>query len=254
MELPVYELKISTDINDNAEVDFVALVDKPAIERNFLSFKDEFIDPSKGEKENDFMQRCISYVTGEGKDNEQAVIKELGISKHYDNNSDVVRQLGNVGNKFEIGFSIQSEDQHIISGPLMIPNKLMYRNNKKFGEHYVKFSKETVKEIAIKYAKNGYQSNVNLMHNDNSIVSGITLFESFITDKERGIAPLKGFEDCEDGTWFGSFYVENKSVWEDVKSGKYKGFSVEGIFNYVPTEDSVEQLLRELSESLNVPV
>ena len=209
MELPVYELKISTDINDNAEVDFVALVDKPAIERNFLSFKDEFIDPSKGEKENDFMQ---------------------------------------------LGFSIQSEDQHIISGPLMIPNKLMYRNNKKFGEHYVKFSKETVKEIAIKYAKNGYQSNVNLMHNDNSIVSGITLFESFITDKERGIAPLKGFEDCEDGTWFGSFYVENKSVWEDVKSGKYKGFSVEGIFNYVPTEDSVEQLLRELSESLNIPV
>lgn len=218
MELPVYELKISTDINDNAEVDFVALVDKPAIERNFLSFKDEFIDPSKGEKENDFMQ------------------------------------LGDVGNKFEIGFSIQSEDQHIISGPLMIPNKLMYRNNKKFGEHYVTFSKETIKEIAIKYAKKGYQSNVNLMHNDNSIVPGITLFESFITDKERGIAPIKGFEDCEDGTWFGSFYVENKSVWQDVKDGKYKGFSVEGLFDYEPTEDKVTQLLRELSESLNVPI
>lgn len=201
MELPVYELKISTDINDNAEVDFVALVDKPAIERNFLAFKDEFIDPSK-----------------------------------------------------EIAFSIQSEDQHIISGPLMIPNKLMYRNNKKFGEHYVTFSKETVKEIAIKYAKKGYQSNVNLMHNDNSIVPGIILFESFITDKERGISPIKGFEDCEDGTWFGSFYVENKSVWQDVKDGKYKGFSVEGLFDYEPTEDKVTQLLRELSESLNVPI
>lgn len=201
MELPVYELKISTDINDNEEVNFVALVDKPAIERNFLAFKDEFIDPSK-----------------------------------------------------EIAFSIQSEDQHIISGPLMIPNKLMYRNNKKFGEHYVTFSKETVKEIAIKYAKKGYQSNVNLMHNDNSIVPGIILFESFITDKERGIAPIKGFEDCEDGTWFGSFYVENKSVWQDVKDGKYKGFSVEGLFDYEPTEDKVTQLLRELSESLNVPI
>ena len=201
MELPVYELKISTDINDNEEVNFVALVDKPAIERNFLAFKDEFIDPSK-----------------------------------------------------EIAFSIQSEDQHIISGPLMIPNKLMYRNNKKFGEHYVTFSKETVKEIAIKYAKKGYQSNVNLMHNDNSIVPGIILFESFITDKERGIAPIKGFEDCEDGTWFGSFYVENKSVWQDVKDGKYKGFSVEGLFDYEPTEDKVTQLLRELSETLNVPI
>jgi len=43
---------------------------------------------------------------------------------------------------------------------------------------------------------------------------------------------MKGFEDVKDGSWFGSFKVENEDVWELVKEGKLKGFSVEGVFNY----------------------
>ncbi len=40
MELPVYELQISDDLNDDAEVNYVALVDRPAIQRNWNAFKD----------------------------------------------------------------------------------------------------------------------------------------------------------------------------------------------------------------------
>ena len=36
MKLPIYQLEISEDLNDDVEVDFVALVDRPAIERDFL--------------------------------------------------------------------------------------------------------------------------------------------------------------------------------------------------------------------------
>jgi hypothetical protein len=50
MTLPIYELKISEKMNEDAEVDFIALVDEPAIKRDFLAFKDEFVEP--GEKEN----------------------------------------------------------------------------------------------------------------------------------------------------------------------------------------------------------
>ena len=35
MELPVYELKIVEDLQDDAEVSFVALVDKPANNERF---------------------------------------------------------------------------------------------------------------------------------------------------------------------------------------------------------------------------
>jgi hypothetical protein len=172
MDLPIYQLEISDDLNDGAEVDFVALVDRPAIERNFLKFK-------------------------EARSN----------------------------------FAIQSEDRRIVSGALMLADTPIYRNDQN-GEYYVTFTKETIEKIAQKFFKKGYQSNVNLMHDEAQAVDGITLYESFIVDSSRGIAPMKGFEDAPEGSWFGSFKVENEDVWQKIKSGEFKGFSVEGIFNY----------------------
>ncbi len=42
MELPLFELKINDDINDDAEVNFVSLVDRPAIQRNWNAFKEKY--------------------------------------------------------------------------------------------------------------------------------------------------------------------------------------------------------------------
>ena len=336
MKLPVYELKISENLNDDSEVSYVALVDAPAIQKDFLAFKEEFINPSKGEHKDEFLPRCIKYVIDEGKSSEQAVaicnslwdehfagvkvsidyddtlstdrgkslakrlisngdtvyiisarqdkegmlsvakelgipesrvyatgsnkakiekIKELGITKHHDNNADVVKELGSIGVKFFQSFQIISEDEHIISGPLMVADMPIYRNNEKFGEHYVTFSAETIRQIAIKFAKKKYQNHVNLMHDPSMIIDGCTMFESFIVDKKRGIMPMQGFEDIADGSWFGSFYVENPEVWQNIKDGFLKGFSVEGMFDYdEPTKTLTpeEQALKKISELLNV--
>jgi hypothetical protein len=336
MKLPIYELLIDEQMQDSAEVSFIALVDSPAIQKDFIAFGENFINPSKGEKKDEFLPRCISYVVGEGKESDQAVaicnslwdqhfagqkvsfdyddtlstlrgkelaqheidlgntvyiisarndkeamlqtakdlgipesrvyatgsnkakiekVKELGIDKHYDNNSDVVKELGSIGNKFQyLSFAIQSEDQRIISGPLMVAEQLIYRNNEKFGEHYVKFSAETIKSIAIKFAKKGYQANVNIMHDDGMKVEGVTMFESFLTDKNRGIQPMQGFEDVPDGSWFGSFYVENDKVWEAVKSGSLKGFSVEGLFDYNIPKMTAEMAIEKINQLLNVTI
>ena len=71
MNYPIYELKISESLNDESEVSYVALVDEPAIQKDFLAFK--FVEPSKGEDENEFIPRCIKYIVDEGKEQEQAV-------------------------------------------------------------------------------------------------------------------------------------------------------------------------------------
>jgi hypothetical protein len=195
------------------------------------------------------------YATGSNKAKVEK-IKELGITKHYDNNADVVKELGSIGSKFaEINYSFQiiSEDEHIISGPLMLSEELIYRENEKFGAHYVKFSAETIKDIAIKFAKRKYQSNVNLMHDPSQVVEGVTMFESFIVDKKRGVLPMSGFEDVADGSWFGSFYVENNEVWNQVKSGELRGFSVEGLFDYEEPKKQLspeEQALKKIEELL----
>lgn len=185
MNLPIYQLEISDDLNDGAEVDFVALVDKPAIERNFLKFKEE-----------------------------------------------------------RANFAIQSEERRIVSGALMLADTPIYRNDEN-GEYYVTFTASTIEKIAQKFFKKGYQSNVNLMHDGNQEVEGVTMFESWIKDEARGVAPMKGFEDAPEGSWFGSFKVENEDVWDRVKSGEFKGFSVEGVFNYKKEKQpmSVEEAL-----------
>jgi hypothetical protein len=185
MNLPIYQLEISDDLNDGAEVDFVALVDRPAIERDFLKFK-------------------------EARSN----------------------------------FAIQSEERRIVSGALMLADTPIYRNDSN-GEYYVTFTPGTIEKIAQKFFKKGYQSNVNLMHDGNQEVEGVTMFESWIKDSSRGVAPMKGFEDAPEGSWFGSFKVENEDVWNRVKSGEFKGFSVEGVFNYKKEKQpiSVEEAL-----------
>ena len=185
MKLPIYQLEISEDLNDDVEVDFVALVDRPAIERDFLKFK--------GAKAN---------------------------------------------------FVIQSEDRRIVSGALMLADTPIYRNDQN-GEYYVTFTKDTIEKIAQKFFKKGYQSNVNLMHDEALAVEGVTMYESFIVDSSRGVMAMKGFENAPEGSWFGSFKVENESVWNKIKSGEFKGFSVEGIFNYKKEKQpmSVEESL-----------
>lgn len=171
MALPVYEMVINPDESSEVEVSFVALVDKPAIEKNFLAF-------------NKALQFAIN------------------------------------------------EEKRIISGPAMIANQLIYRKDAN-GEYNVFFSPETIREIAIKFFKKDYQKNINLFHDPNLSLDGVTIFESFVSDAERGISPMKGFEDSPDGTWFISAKVENDEVWNKIKSGEVKGFSVEGIFSFM---------------------
>jgi hypothetical protein len=45
--------------------------------------------------------------------------------------------------------------------------------------------------------------------------------------------------------------VDDADIWNDVKSGAVKGFSIEGIFNEVSVTMSIESLLSDLDKLLN---
>jgi hypothetical protein len=128
-----------------------------------------------------------------------------------------------------LSFAVQDEDQRIVSGPLMIADLPMYRRDEE-GEYYVMFTGEQIKKIVQRFFKKGYQAKVNIEHGKKA--EGIYMFESYIIDRERGVNPPTGFEDVADGSWFGSFKVENDKLWGEVKAGTFKGFSVEGLFRY----------------------
>lgn len=191
MDFPIYELMINEDVEDIAEVSYVALVDKPAIQRCWNAFKEDY------------------------------------------------------------RFKVISDEKRIVSGPLLLSDTSIYRTNTTHGKYYVLFSKDAIFKIAQKFFKKGYQNNVNLMHDQNQQVEGITMFESFMTDVDRGIMPMKGFEDAPDGSWFGSFKVDNDEVWAKVTSGEFKGFSVEGIFSYLKKPSKEESLMNQIYKILH---
>ena len=144
----------------------------------------------------------------------------------------------------EISFSA-NEDKHIISGIALRADFPIYRRNGDY-EYYVVFTKEIIRKIVNKYAKNGLFNSVNLQHNDHNFTNKAIMIESYIIDKERGICPIE-FSDIEDGSWYVSFHIEDEMLWNEVKDGKIlNGFSVQGLFNLI--EDSVTNNEEKLSQ------
>ena len=140
----------------------------------------------------------------------------------------------------EIKLAEISKEKRLLMGALLIPNKPIYRKSGE-DEYHIFFSKDTITKASQMYLQNGNQSNSTLEHD--SQLKGLTLVESWIVeDKQKDKTALYGL-DVPVGTWMGSVKVDNDEVWNSyVKTGKVKGFSIEGYF-----ADKLEKPKAELS-------
>ena len=141
----------------------------------------------------------------------------------------------------ELKFKVQSEEQRIISGVLMRANYNIYREDPQLGSYYIRYSPETIRIMAEKLFRDGNQNSINLMHLPGSNVSGINLIQLFIKDTEKGIVP-QGFEHIEDGSLFATYHVENDQIWNEIKNGTFKGFSLEGLFKVEQLKTKDEEM------------
>lgn len=131
-------------------------------------------------------------------------------------------------------FSEQSKEKQLIAGPLMIPRKLIYRFNQETDEEFwVYFTEDTIEKIAYKYLMNKYQDNTNLEHSEDIKLRDVVLVESWIVeDPEKDKSYFLTGQKYAKGTWFGIMKVLNSTVWKEwVKTGRVKGFSIEGYFS-----------------------
>jgi len=119
-------------------------------------------------------------------------------------------------------------EKRILMGAALVPDKPIYRRN---GEHefYIYFSKDTINKASQLFLKKGKQSKATLEHTE-TYLSGMTVVESWIVeDKKQDKSAKYGF-DVPVGTWMVSMKVDNDEVWDKVKLGEIKGFSIEGFF------------------------
>jgi len=120
------------------------------------------------------------------------------------------------------------KEKRILMGALLIPNKPIYRRNGE-DEYYIYFSKDTVLKASQMYLMQGKQNNSTLEHQYQ--INGLSLVESWIVEDKVHDKSVKYGMDLPLGTWVGAVKVNNDKIWEEfVKTGKVKGFSIEGYF------------------------
>lgn len=133
-------------------------------------------------------------------------------------------------NKVIQKFSIQDEEKHIITGVVMRADFPIYRYDVNYGEYYIFYSADTIKVMAEKMMNDNTFNSINIMHDDDKYVNGVNIVELFIKDKTKGIDPA-GFEEIEEGSLFATYKVNNEQIWNEIKLGEFKGFSLQGLFS-----------------------
>ena len=128
----------------------------------------------------------------------------------------------------EIKLAEVDKEKRILMGALLVPNKPIYRK-KGDEEYYIYFSRDTVAKASQLYLMNGNQSKATLEHQHT--INGLTLVESWLVEDEVHDKSRKYGLNVPVGTWMGAVKVNNDEIWNKfVKTGKVKGFSIEGYF------------------------
>ena len=165
--------------------------------------------------------------------------------------------------KEELMYSIENEEEHIITGVIMIANSPIFRRDDSGYEYNIIYSPETIKLMSEKMLKDMAHNQIDIEHNGRILPPGtVNLVEIYIKDSEKGISP-NFLKDIPDGSLIGSYKIHDDVLWNMCKEGTLHGFSLAGWFDVKEFKDKkkskysmiekikekLRQLLVELSET-----
>ena len=150
----------------------------------------------------------------------------------------------------EYKFAVKDEEKRIIEGYFMVADLLIPRIGENGEKFFVKFSAKTIEQIREKQSRLGMNNNFNLMHDPRQIAEGVYMLDNLIIDNERGKVAPKEFEKVPNGSLWGSAKVDNDEIWEQVKNGEFKGFSVEGMFKQLEPVTMDEETINKIIKTI----
>lgn len=155
----------------------------------------------------------------------------------------------------QVMLKASDDEKRILTGVALIPSKQIYRYDEQMGEYYIYFSKDTIEKASQLFLKESNQKNATYEH-AYDFDGGIVVESWLVSDPEMDKAKHYGF-DVPKGTWMISMKIENDKVWQDVKSQKVKGFSIEGFFadklqmNKLTKEEMLVQKIKDIINEKN---
>ena len=142
------------------------------------------------------------------------------------------------------------KEKRILMGAALVPNKNIYRADGE-DEYYIYFSEDTVRKASELFLMRGNQNESTLEHE--AKLYGLSVVESWIIEDETHDKSRKYGMELPVGTWMVSMKVNNDDVWNNyVKTGKVKGFSIEGYFTDKVNMAEVNQISEEEAEEILV--
>lgn len=146
----------------------------------------------------------------------------------------------------QIQLSVMDEEKRIVCGPALIPDKKILRVDESGEPFYAFFSEDTVRHISEEFLKDGKTHSFNLQHEED--VDDLYITESWIIENpELDKSHALGM-NLPKGTWMLAAKIPNDYIWARVKSGELRGFSIDGLFSMVMTEE--EQTLSKIIDIL----
>jgi hypothetical protein len=143
--------------------------------------------------------------------------------------------------KHEVELKEVDGEKRILMGAALVPNKQIYRKNGD-KEFYIYFSEDTVRKASELFLMRANQNNATLEH-EKKMLDGMSVVESWIIEDEKQDKSAKYGFNLPKGTWMISMKVNNDEIWNKVKTGEVKGFSIEGYF-----VDKYEMSLQETED------
>ncbi len=155
-------------------------------------------------------------------------------------------------NKEEVRFAKVDNEQRMLIGPILVPDKRILRVDGEGNPYHVFFTKDTVKKLAENYLMKKYNDSATLEHGDRKI-KGVHLVQSWIKDGKLDKSNNYGMS-LPEGSWVGMFKITDDKLWNDyVKTGKVQGFSIEGLFGHslvhASQEIDLEKHIEHLTEN-----
>jgi hypothetical protein len=202
--MPSFKEGLRSDNVKTKQITFIKMENKPVLPFIYLTIDED--------KDDEIAVNAMSLV------GEPAIeVDFIALSKHIQ----------------EINFKTADKEKRIVTGPALIPNKPIFRSDEELGDYNAVFTEDTIQQVVRKFFRQKNTDNVTLEHQ--TAINGVYIIESWIVedpnmDKSRAL----GFSNIPKGTWFVAFRIDNDEIWNEyVKTGKVKGFSIEGIFKLV---------------------
>ena len=148
-----------------------------------------------------------------------------------------------------VEFSVDTE-KRIVLGPLMVPNKMIFRRSENGEPFYIYFTRKTIEKMVERFLKLNKHNNTDINH-DNNITNKNTLLETWVSESIQHDKSYKYGFALPVGTWYVKYKINDDDTWNKIKSGELRGFSLAGEFiNKMKPLVKAEKQLNEIKNIL----